>query len=96
MEPTTGAVWNAQADNPYYRMTELILPAASSTGLQRLEFETIFLPHTTGRLRVKCEGRERDTRIIAGEPIRFESGVACEMLNTTNGAELRFTVMESK
>lgn len=96
MEATIGAVWNAQANNPYYRITELVLPASSSTGLQRLEFQTIFLPHTAGRLRLKCEGQHRDIEIVAGQPIRFESGIECEMLNTNEGTELRFTVMESK
>ncbi|WP_283805363.1 NnrS family protein [Nitrobacter hamburgensis] len=43
---TTGAVWNAQANNSHYRITELVLPSLTSAGLRRFEFRTAFLPHT--------------------------------------------------
>jgi hypothetical protein len=91
----TGAVWNARANNPYYRITELVLPASTSTGLQRFEFKTTFLPHAKGRLLVKSQVQERDTQIIADRVIEFESGTECEIVNTGD-QELRFTVMEYK
>jgi hypothetical protein len=95
MDATTGAVWNPRADNPYYRITELVLPALTSTGLQRFYFKATFLPHTAGHLRIKSEGQERDTEIVAGRLIEFASGTESEIVNTTN-QELRFTVMEFK
>jgi hypothetical protein len=95
MGATTQATWNAQANNPYYRIIELVLPALTSTGLRRFEFETTLLPHTGGRLLVRSDGQERHTKIIAGRPIEFESGTENEIVNTTE-QELRFTVMEFK
>ena len=95
MDAKTGAVWNPQANNPYYRITELVLPASTSTGLQRFDFKVTFLPHTAGHVRMKSEGQERDTEVIAGRLIEFESGTKSEIVNTTN-QELRFTVMEFK
>jgi hypothetical protein len=95
MGATTQAVWNAQANNPYYRVRELTLPALTSTVLQRFEFRTTFPPHTTGHLLLKSQGQERDTEIITGRLIEFESGTECELVNTTD-QELSFTVMEFK
>jgi hypothetical protein len=95
MGATTQAVWNAQANNPYYRIIELVLPALASTGLRRFEFKTTLLPHTGGQLLVKRQGQERHTEIIAGRLIEFESGTESKIVNTTN-QELRFTVMEIK
>jgi hypothetical protein len=95
MDAKTGAVWNPRANNPYYRITELVLPASTSTGLQRFDFKVTFLPHTQGHVRMKSEGQERDMEIIAGRLIEFESGTKSEIVNTTN-QELRFTVMEFK
>jgi hypothetical protein len=95
MGSTTGAVWNARANNPYYRITELILPARTSAGLQRFEFKTTFLPHTAGQLLVKSQGQERSTEIIRDQIIEFTSGTECEIVNTAKH-ELRFTVMEYK
>lgn len=95
MGATTGAVWNAQANNPSYRITELVLPALTSTGLQRFKFKTTFLPHTAGHILVKSQGQERHTELIAGRVIELESGTDCEIVNTTD-QELRFTVMEVK
>jgi len=91
----TGAVWNARANNPYYRITELVLPASTSTGLQRFEFETTFLPHAKGRLLVKSQAQERDTQINANQVIEFEGGTKFEIVNTGD-LELRFTIMEYK
>jgi hypothetical protein len=91
----TGVVWNARANNPYYRIKELVLPASTSAGLQRFEFKTIFLPHAKGRLLVKSQAQERDTQIIADRVIEFERGTECEIVNTGD-QELRFTVMEYK
>ena len=95
MGATTGAVWNAQANNPYYRITELVLPALTSAGLQRFDFKTTFLPHTPGQLLVRSQGQERHRKIIAGRLIEFESGTESEIVSTTD-QELRFTVMEFK
>lgn len=89
------AVWNAQANNPYYRITELILPASKSTALKRFEFKTTFLPHTAGQLLFKMHGRERNAEIIVGRPIEFLSGTESEIVNTSDH-ELRFTVIEFK
>jgi hypothetical protein len=91
----TEAVWNAQANNPYYRITELVLPALRSAGLQRFEFKTTFLPHKAGQLLIKSQGQERYIEIIAGRLGEFESGTESEIVNTTD-RELRFTVMEFK
>jgi hypothetical protein len=91
----TGAVWKAQANNPYYRLTELMLPASTSTGLRQFEFKTTFLPHKAGRIVIKSQAQERHTEIFAGRVIEFASGTECEIANATN-QELRFTVMESK
>lgn len=95
MEATTGAVWNAQANNSHYRITELVLPSLTSAGLRRFEFRTTFLPHTAGRLLLKSQGQERDTEVIAGCVIEFENGTESEIVNATD-QELRFTVMEVK
>jgi hypothetical protein len=95
MGATTGAVWNPQANNSHYRITELTLPALTSAGVQRFEFQTTFLPHTAGQLLIRSQGQERDTEINAGRQIEFESGTASEIVNTTD-QELKFTVMESK
>jgi hypothetical protein len=92
---TTGAIWNAQANNPYYRITELVLPASTSTGLQPFEFTTTFLPHTAGQLLVKNQGQERDMKVVAGKPIEFDGGIASEIVNNTD-QELTFTVTEFK
>lgn len=89
------AVWNAQANNPYYRITELILPALASTGLQRFEFKTTLLPHTAGQILFKSQCQERQREIIAGRPIEFESETESEIVNTTDH-EIGFTVMEFK
>lgn len=91
----TGAVWNAQANNPCYRIRELILPTAASTGLQKLEFKTTFLPHASGHILVRRQAQERETEIIMGQEIEFERGTDCEIVNSTD-QELRFTVMEFK
>jgi hypothetical protein len=95
MGETTGAVWNAQANNPYYRIRDLTLPALTSTGLQRFEFKTTFLAHTAGQLLVKSLDQERNSEFIAGQLIEFESGTESEIVNTTD-QELRFTVTEFK
>jgi hypothetical protein len=95
MEATTGAVWNAQANNSHYRITELVLPSSTSVGLRRFEFKTAFLPHTAGRLLLKSQGQERDMEVIAGRLIEFENGTEYEIVNGTD-QELRFTVMEIK
>jgi hypothetical protein len=95
MGATTGAIWKAQGDNPYYRIRELVLPASATAGLQRFEFKTTFLAHTPGQLLLKREGQERHTEVTAGRLIEFESGTESEIVNTTN-QELRFTVMEIK
>lgn len=95
MGATTAAVWNAQANNPYYRIRELTLPPVASTGLQRFEFKTTFLPHTAGHILVKGQDEERDTEIIAGRLIEFGSGTECEIVNMTDH-QVRFTVMEFK
>ena len=68
----TGAVWNARANNPYYRISELVLAASTSAGLQRFEFKTTFLPHTAGHLLLKSQDQGRDTQIIADRVIEFE------------------------
>jgi hypothetical protein len=90
-----GAVWTARANNPYYRLTELLLPASTSAGVQRFKFKTTFLPHAAGRLQVKSQAQERDTLIMADRVIEFESGTECELVNTGD-QELRFTVVEYK
>ena len=95
MGAAIGGVWSAQANNPYYRIRELMLPAMTSTGLQRFEFKTIFVPHMAGQILAKSRGQERNTEIIGGKAIEFESGTELEMVNRTD-QELRFTVMESK
>jgi hypothetical protein len=95
MDATIGVVWNAQANNSHYRIAELILPALTSAGVQRFEFKTTFLPHTAGELLIRSQGQERNTEIIPGRQIEFESGTESEIVNTTD-QELRFTVMESK
>jgi hypothetical protein len=94
MGDTTAAIWNAQANNPYFRIRELTLPPLTWTGLQRFEFKTTFLPHTKGHILVKSQGRERDTEIIAGRLIEFESGTEWEVNMTDH--DVRFTVMEFK
>ena len=95
MKTGIGAVWNAQANNPYYRIRELTLPALTSTGLQRLEFKTTFLSHTAGRLLIKSQDKEQDRHIVPGQTIEFETGVEGEVVNMTD-RELRFTVTEFK
>jgi len=95
MVATVGAVWNAKANNPYYRIRELTLPALTSTGLQRFKFHTTFLPHVAGQLLVRTQGQERDTTITAGGLIEFESGVESELVNKSD-QELRLTVTEFK
>jgi len=95
MGAKTEALWNAQANNPYYRIRELILPPATSTGAQQFEFNTTFLPHTAGQILVRSQGQERASEIIAERQIEFESGTNCEIVNPTD-QELRFTVMEAK
>jgi hypothetical protein len=95
MSTPIGAVWSARANNPYYRIRELALPASASTGLQRFEFRTTFLPHSGGQLLVQCQETQRRLQMIAGEVITFESGTEAEIVNTTDG-ELRFTVTEFK
>ncbi|MGD9921310.1 MAG: hypothetical protein AB7V13_07655 [Pseudorhodoplanes sp.] len=95
MSVTTEAIWNPQANNPYYRISELILPASASTGLRRFGFKTTFLPHTTGRLLIKTQVRSRHTEIIAGSPIEVERGTESEIVNATD-RELIFTVLEFK
>jgi hypothetical protein len=95
MGDTTAAIWNARANNPYFRIREMTLPSLTSTGLQQFEFKTTFLPHTAGHLLVKTQGQERDTEITAGRLIEFESGTECEIVNMTD-QEFRFTVMELK
>jgi hypothetical protein len=95
MRATTTAVWNARANNPYYRITEMVLPACKSTARRRFEFKTTFLPHTAGQLLIKCQSQEQNTEITAGRLIEFESGTECEMVNNTDH-ELVFTVMEFK
>lgn len=95
MSIKSDAVWSPQANNQYYRITELILPASESTGLLRFEFRTIFLPHAAGRLLFKSQGQERLAEVIAGRPIEFESGTESDILNPTD-RELRFSVMQSK
>ena len=95
MRAKADALWNAQANNPHYRIRELILPVATSTGVQQFEFKTTFLPHNAGQILVRSQGQERESEIIADRQIEFESGTDCEILNPTD-QELRFTVMESK
>jgi hypothetical protein len=92
---TIEAVWNAQANNPYYRIRELVLPASTSTRLPPFEFETTFLPHTAGQLVVKSQGQERDMKLVAGQPIEFASGTESQIVNM-NEQELRLTVTEYK
>ena len=91
----TGAVWNARANNPYYRITELVLPPSTSAGLQSSEFTMTLLPHRAGRLLVKRQAQERDTQIHANQVIEFEGGTEFEIVNTGD-LELRFTIMEYK
>jgi hypothetical protein len=95
MGATSEAIWNAQANNPYYRITELVLPALTSAGLRRFEFKTTFLPHTGGQLLLKSRGQQRHEKVIAGQPVEFESETVVEIANTTDH-EIRFTVMEFK
>jgi hypothetical protein len=95
MSATTGTVWNGQANNSYYRIAELVLPAFGSTGPRRFDFKTTFLPHAAGRIFVKSQGLERNTEMNANQPIEFESGVEGEIANATN-EEIRFTVAEFK
>ena len=95
MVATTAAVWNAQANNLYFRIRELTLPPLTSTGLQQFEVKTSFLPHTAGHILVKSQGQERDTEIIAGRLIEFEGGTEFEIVNMTDH-EFKFTVMEFK
>jgi hypothetical protein len=95
MEARIGTAWSAQANNPYYRIRELTLPALTSTGQQRFDFKTTFLPHAASRVLVKSKGQQRDTEIIVGQQLEFESGAESEIVNLTN-QELRFTVMEFK
>jgi len=95
MGSTTRAVSKAQANNPHYRITELILPAFTSTGLQRFEFKTTFLPHTAGRVLLDNQGLKRDTFVTADQPIEFEGGSDCEIVNASD-QEIRFTVTEFK
>jgi hypothetical protein len=94
-ERKTGANWSAQANNPYYRVGVLIVPAATSTGLLQLEFKATFLPHVAGRILLKRRGQEQEIKIIAGQKIEFEDGGDCEILNLSD-RELGFTVMEFK
>jgi hypothetical protein len=91
----TEAVWTARANNPYYRMREMVLPAFTSAGVQQFEFETTFLPHTAGHLLVRSQCQERDIEIIEGQPIEFEGKTEWEIVNMTE-QELKFTVMEYK
>ena len=95
MGATTVAVWKTQANNPYYRITELVLPACKSTALRRFEFKTAFLPHTAGQLLIKRQDQECDTEVIAGRLIEFENGTEREIVNLSD-QELRFTVLEFK
>jgi len=95
MEARVGAAWSAQANNRYYRIRELRLPALTSTGQQRFNFRTTFLPHAASGVLVKSKGQQRDTEIAMGQQLEFESGAEGEIVNSTN-QELRFTVMEFK
>jgi hypothetical protein len=92
---TTQAVWKPQANNPYYRITELVLPPWATTGPQRFEFKATLLPHTAGQLRFKSQGQERHTEIVAGLPFEIERKTENEIVNTTD-KQLEFTVMEVK
>jgi len=95
MKATIGATWSAQANNPYYRIRELTLPALASTGQQRFDFKTTFVAHAAGRVLVKSKRQKRDTEIIAGQQLEFERGAESEIVNSSN-RELRFTVLEFK
>ena len=91
----TGVVWNARANNPYYRITELVLQPSASAGLQSSEFKMTFLPHGAGRLLVKRQAQERDIPIDANRVLEFEGGAEFAIVNTGD-RELRFTIMEYK
>jgi hypothetical protein len=95
MGATVRAIWNAQANNSYYRITELALPAMTSTGLHRFDFKTAILPHKAGRLLIKSQGHEWDTEIAASQPVEFVGGTEAELVNMT-GQELKFTVVSFK
>lgn len=94
-ETRAKAVWIARANNPYYRLRELALPALTSTGVQRCEYETIFLPHSNGHVLVRTEAAEREVEISAYRTIEFGCGTQFEIENKGSEA-LGFTVMESK
>ncbi len=95
MEAATGAAWSARANNPCYRIRELTLPGATSTGLQRFEFKTTFLSHNAGQLLIRSYGQERYTEIAVGQEIAFESGAEGEIVNAAD-REFQFTVTEFK
>ena len=95
MGTAIGAVWRTRSNNPYYRISELTLPASASTGLQRFEFKTTLLPHSGGELVLKTQGEQQEIGITAGKPIAFERGVEAELLNKST-EQLRFTVGEFK
>lgn len=90
-----GAVWNAKANNPHYRITELVLPGSTSTGLRQFPFRTTYLPHNNGQIVVKSQDQEQRADIVAGRLIEFESGAESEVVNA-GSEELEFTVMEFK
>ena len=95
MGATTGALWSPRANNLYYRIAELVLPASTSAAPRLFEFKTSFLPHSKGRLLIKNGGQEREIEVVADRLIEFEIGIVSEIVNATD-QELRFTVIEFK
>lgn len=95
MGANNGGIWRARSNNAHYRIRELTLPPSVSTGLQRFEFKTTFLPHGGGKLLVKTRGDRREIEIRSGELIEFGPGTEVELVNKTD-QQLRFTVGEFK